>query len=385
MGDARDVAVVMSGGGARSAYQVGVLRGLARHLPDFRFPIVVGVSAGAINAAFIASHPGGLWNAADELANLWRHLRVEDIFRFDTAALAKSLLGWLRWSSRSPSGRPGTSADGLTELRGLVDTEPLRDTLRRAWATVDGEIVGIGRNLERGTLKAAALITLNYTTGQTVTWIQGKDFPAWNQPQRRTLHTRLTVEHVMASASLPLVFPAVRLGHSYHGDGGVRLSAPISPAIRLGASRILAISARYEPSFEEADRPQITGYPPPAQVLNHLLNAVFLDVLDEDVRRLKALNPLIEKLAPEDRNGLRPVAIKVLRPSEDLGKLAAAYEPQLPEAFRLLTRSLGTKETTTPDFLSYLMFQPDYLERLILLGEADAEARLPELRELLEG
>jgi NTE family protein len=176
----------------------------------------------------------------------------------------------------------------------------------------------------------------------------------------------------------------VRLGHSYHGDGGVRLSTPISPAIRLGASRILAISPRYEPSFEEADRPQIQGYPPPAQVLNHLLNAVFLDVLDEDVRRLKSLNPLIEKLPPEDRGGLRPVAIKVMRPSEDLGKLAAAYEPQLPEAFRLLTRSLGTKETTTPDFLSYLMFQPDYLERLIRLGEADAEAHLPGLRELLD-
>lgn len=374
-----DAAVVMSGGGARSAYQVGVLRGLARHLPDFRFPIVVGVSAGAINSAFFASHPGGLREAADELAALWAHLRVEDVFRLDPSSLTRSLLGWLRWSSRLPSGPPSPSP----EVRGLVDTEPLRRTLRKAAATVDGEIVGIGRNLERGTLKAAALITLNYTTGQTVTWVQGRDLRPWNQPERRTIHTRLTIEHIMASSSLPLIFPAIRLGHSYHGDGGIRLSTPISPAIRLGASRILAISPRYEPSFEEADRPQIQGYPPPAQILNHLLNAAFLDVLDEDVRRLKSLNPLIEKLPPEDRNGMRPVAIKVLRPSEDLGKLAAAYEPQLPEAFRLLTRSLGTKETTTPDFLSYLMFQPDYLEHLIRLGEADAEARLPELLELL--
>jgi NTE family protein len=369
----------MSGGGARSAYQVGVLRGLARHLPDFRFPIVVGVSAGAINSAFFAAHPGGLREAADELAALWAHLRVEDVFRLDTRSLTRSILGWLRWSSRLPSGPPSPGP----EVRGLVDTEPLRGTLRKAAATVDGEIVGIGRNLERGTLKAAALITLNYTTGQTVTWVQGKDLRPWNQPERRTVHTRLTIEHIMASSSLPLIFPAIRLGHSYHGDGGVRLSTPVAPAIRLGASRILAISPRYEPSFEEADRPQIQGYPPPAQILNHLLNAVFLDVLDEDVRRLKSLNPLIEKLPPEERGDLRPVAIKVLRPSEDLGKLAAAYEPQLQEAFRLLTRSLGTKETTTPDFLSYLMFQPDYLEHLIRLGEEDAEARLPELLELL--
>ncbi|HVG09158.1 MAG TPA: patatin-like phospholipase family protein [Thermoanaerobaculia bacterium] len=377
-----DLAIVLSGGGARAAYQVGVLRGLARHLPDTRFQIVVGVSAGAINAAFIAAHRGPLFEAADELCRLWIGLHVENIFRLDTPLLTRSILTWLRWATRLGSGSPLIGP----EIRGLVDTEPLRDTLRGAWADVDGEIIGIDRNLERGRLKAMALITLNYTTGQTVTWVQGRDIqPYWNQPQRRSVHARLTLEHVMASSALPLVFPAIRLGDSYHGDGGVRLSAPLAPAIRLGATRVLAISARYEPTHEEADRPQIVGYPPPAQVLSHLFDSIFLDVLDEDVRRLKSLNPLIEKLPPEDRNGLRPVDIRVLRPSEDLGKLSAAYEPQLPEAFRLLTRSLGTRQTTTPDALSYLMFQPDYLEHLIRMGEADAEARLPALRDFLEG
>jgi NTE family protein len=372
----------MSGGGARAAYQAGVVRGLARHLPETRFPIIVGVSAGAINAAFFASHPGPLFEAADELCQLWAGLRVENIFRLDTQSLTRNILTWVRWATRLGSGAPLFGS----EIRGLVDTEPLRDTLRRASAIVDGEIIGIGRNLEEGRLKAMALITLNYTTGQTVTWVQGREIqPYWNQPQRRSVHARLTLEHVMASSALPLVFPAIRLGDAYYGDGGVRLSAPLAPAIRLGATRVLAISARYEPTAEEADRPQIVGYPPPAQVLSHLLNAIFLDVLDEDVRRLKSLNPVIEKLPPEDRNGLRPVDIRVLRPSEDLGKLSAAYEPQLPEAFRLLTRSLGTRQTTTPDFLSYLMFQPDYLEHLIRMGEADAEARLPALRDLLEG
>jgi NTE family protein len=269
-------------------------------------------------------------------------------------------------------------------MRGLVDTEPLRETIRRGSAIVDGEIIGISRNLEQGRLKAIALISLNYSTGQTVTWVQGRDIQPWSQPQRRSVHTRLTVEHVMASASLPLVFPAVRVGDAHYGDGGVRLSAPLSPALRLGASRVLAISAHYERSAEEADRPQIAGYPPPAQILSHLLNAIFLDVLDEDVRRLLSLNSLLRKLPPEERNGLRPVDIRLLRPTADLGKLSAAYEPQLPEAFRLLTRSLGTRETTTPDFLSYLMFQPDYLEHLIRIGEADAEAHLPEVRDMLE-
>ena len=376
-----DLAIVLSGGGARAAYQVGVVRGLARHLPETRFPIVVGVSAGAINAAFFAAHPGPLFAAADELSQLWGNLHVEDIFRLDTPSLARSLLTWVRWATRLGSGGPLLGP----EIRGLVDTEPLRRTIRGASAIVDGEILGIERNLESRRLKAAALITLNYSTGQTVTWVQGANIQPWNHPHRRSIHTRLTLEHVMASSSLPLVFPAIRLGDAWHGDGGVRLAAPLSPALRLGASRVLAISARYTPTSEEADRPQILGYPPPAQILSHLLDSIFLDVLDEDVRRLKSMNPLIAKLPPEEREGMRPVDIRVLRPTEDLGKLSAAYEPQLPEAFRLLTRSLGTRETTTPDFLSYLMFQPDYLQHLIRLGEADAEARLPELRDLLEG
>jgi len=270
-------------------------------------------------------------------------------------------------------------------MRGLVDTEPLRDTIHRVAATVDGELIGIQRNLELGRIQAIALTALNYATGQTVTWIQGKPMAPSDQSQRRSLHTRITVEHVMASASLPLVFPAVRLGDFWYGDGGVRLSAPLSPALRLGASRILAISPRYEPSREEADRPQIQGYPPAAQILSHLLDAIFLDVLDEDVRRLVSMNQLIEKIPPEERNGMRPVAIRVLRPSIDLGKLAVAYEPRLPDPFRLLARSLGSQESTTSDFLSMLMFQPDYLERLMDLGETDAEEQLPELRELLEG
>ena len=374
-----DLAIVMSGGGARAAYQAGVLRGLARHLPETRFPIIIGVSAGAINAAFLGAHPGSLFEAADELCQLWTSLHVEDIFRLDAPSLIQSILRWVRWAARLGSGAPLLGP----EIRGLVDTQPLRATMHRASAVVDGEIIGIGRNLERDRLKAIAMITLNYTTGQTITWVQGRHLRPWAQPRLRSVQARLTIEHVMASAALPLVFPAIRLGDSYYGDGGVRLSAPLSPALRLGASRVLAISARHEPTLEEADRPQIVGYPPPAQILSHLFDSIFLDVLDEDVRRLKSLNPLIEKLPEEDRNGLKPVDIRVMRPSDDLGKLSAAYEPQLPEGFRLLTRSLGTKETTTPDFLSYLMFQPDYLEHVVRMGEADAEARLPDLRDLL--
>lgn len=374
-----DLGIVLSGGGARSAYQAGVLRGLARHFPEVSFPIVTGVSAGAINAAYLASHTGTTCEACGELAELWGSLQIENIFRVDPPSLARDAVRWVRLAGRLVA----SGNAGIDSVRGLVDTQPLRETIQRVSATVDGELIGIQSNLRQGKLRAIALTALNYATGQTVTWVQGQDMVPWTQSQRRTFRTRITVEHVMASAALPLIFPAVRLGDFWYGDGGIRLSTPLAPALRLGANRILAISPRYEPSHEEADRPQVYGYPPTAQILSNMLNAVFLDVLDEDVRRLEAMNQLIERLPPEDHGTYRPVQILVLRPSVDLGKLAVAYEPRLPDRFRLLGRSLGTNEGTTSDFLSMLMFQPDYLTRLMEIGEADVGARLPEIAQLL--
>jgi NTE family protein len=263
-----------------------------------------------------------------------------------------------------------------------VDTRPLHGTIERSTATVDGELIGVQRSLENGSLRALALTALNYSTGQTVTWVQARSFRPWHQPRHRSVPARIAVEHVMASSALPLFFPAVRLGDAWYGDGGVRLSTPLMPALRLGASRILAISPHHEPTFEEAERRKIPGYPPPAQILSHLMDSIFLDVVDEDVRRLEGVNRLVEKLPPEERGGLRKVDIRVIRPSRDLGRLASSYEPRLPGSFRYLVRSLGTKETETSDFLSMLMFQPDYLQCLIEMGEEDAAARLEEVREL---
>jgi NTE family protein len=193
----------------------------------------------------------------------------------------------------------------------------------------------------------------------------------------------LTIDHVMASSALPLFFPAIEIEDEYFGDGGVRLAAPLSPAIHLGAEKILAISTRYNRTAEEARLPDVTGYPPPAQVLGVLLNSVFLDLLDQDALRLERLNGLLRKLPPEERDGLRPVKLLVLRPSVDLGRLANEFEPQLPKTFRFLTRGLGTRQTKSPDFLSMVLFQPDYIGRLIEIGEADAEARADEIDEFL--
>jgi NTE family protein len=201
----------------------------------------------------------------------------------------------------------------------------------------------------------------------------------WERPLRRSVRAKLTIDHVLASASLPIIFPAVRLGRHWHGDGGIRLSAPLSPALHLGAGRILAISTHHAKSFAEADEPQTIGYPPPAQILGQLVDAIFLDVMDEDASRMERANAFLRDLPPGERHGYRLVDLAVVRPSQDLGRLAAEFEPQLPRAFRFLTRSLGTQQTSNADFLSLLMFVPEYLQRLIEMGEADARARMDAL------
>ncbi len=367
-----DLGLVMGGGGARAAYQVGFLRYLARRFPDLKVPIVTGVSAGGINAALLASHHGSFSQAVKELVSLWERLTVEEVFRVDAPSL--SWIG-VRWVFQLLSGGVG----GAVRVRGLVDTTPLRNYLSEVLHAVDGELTGIQYNLTLGRLKACALSTSSYTTGQSLTWIQGKDLHDWTRPQRRSQQTVLTVDHVMASAALPLFFPAVEIGDEYYGDGGVRLSAPLSPAIHLGAEKILAISTRYDRTAAEAQLPDVTGYPPPAQVLGVLLNSVFLDLLDQDALRTDRLNQLLKMVPPEQRGDLRPVQLLVLRPSIDLGRLANEFEPQLPKTFRFLTRGLGTKQTKSPDFLSMVLFQPDYIGRLIELGDSDAEARADEI------
>jgi NTE family protein len=365
------LALVLTGGGARAAYQVGVLRCLARRLPKLRFDIITGVSAGAINAVFLASRNGPLPDVVEELCEVWRNLTLKDVIRIDSVALLRNSF----W-------RPKASEGELRgpRVHGLVDTTPLRKLLERLYPENEkGEIAGVAENIARCEPRAVSVTTLDYTTGQTVTWVTGCDIEMWERPLRRSVLTGLKIDHVMASAALPIVFPAVQLGRHWHGDGGIRLSAPLSPALHLGATRMLAISTHYSKSFSEANEPQIIGYPPPAQILGQLVNAVFLDAIDEDTGRLERSNAFLRDLPPAQRHGYRMVDFAVIRPSEDLGKLAAEYEPRLPRSFRFVTRTLGTRETSDADFMSLFMFVPEYLRRLIELGESDAEARVEEI------
>jgi NTE family protein len=374
-----DVALVFSGGGARAAYQVGFLRLLAREFPDIVPGIVTGVSAGGINAAYLASRAEPFAEKVENLAEVWAGIRIDDVFRVDLRDLTSRTL---RWGGRLLS----AGKSPLPPAKSLVDTAPLRELLVRV---LEGDVLdGVARNLDAGTLQALALTASSYTTGQSITWLQTRGdagIHTWERPQRKSLPCAFRVDHVMASAALPFFFPAIEVDGAWYGDGGIRLTAPLSPAVHLGARRIIAVSTRYEPTRREADRPAVAGYPPPAQVAGVLYNAIFLDLLDSDALHMQQINSLIARLPEGRHDGLRHIDLLVLRPSEDLGRLANAYEPDLPRAFRFLTRGLGTREMRSNDMLSLVMFQSDYVKRLIEMGEADAQARLPEVRRFLRG
>lgn len=363
---------MLTGGGARAAYQVGLLSGIAHHFPDLEFQIITGVSAGAINAVFLAANQGSLPERVAQLADLWSELKCLDVFRPNYGALIpfgsaiRSLFP--KWVKARP--------------RGLFDASPLYHLLRRLFDSSEPNqpIEGIRRNLAEGRLEVLAITALDYSTGQSVRWVQGPHTDVFEGPNRRSASAELTVEHVLASSALPFAFPAVSIGGSWYGDGGIRLAAPLSPAVHLGANRILAMSTGYQRTPEEATETVIPGYPPAAQVLGQLVNAIFLDVIDEDVARMERMNEMLQKIDTRERNGFKSIDLLVMRPSEDLGKLAGDYEKYLPLNMKLLTRALGSKETEVPDFLSLLMFEPNYTRKLIEIGKADVDARLDELR-----
>jgi NTE family protein len=375
----RGLGLVLSGGGARGAYQVGVLQYLAREFPSAIPEILTGVSAGAINAAFIASRQEPFVQKLDELAEMWSNLRIDQVFRVDHDLMWRAI----RWGGRLMTG--GKSP--LRPAKSMVDTRPLQEVLERELNVgPDGAMEGINTSLRAGWLRAFALTASSYTTGQSITWVQTREdcaMPSWERPQRKSQMCTLRVDHVMASAALPFFFPAIQVDGAWYGDGGIRLTAPLSPAIHLGATRVLAVTTRYARTREEADRPQVTGYPPPAQVAGVLFNAVFLDQLEDDAMQLRMINKLIEANQEDKRLGLRPIQLLVLRPSEDLGRLANHYEADLPKGFRFLTRGLGTKETRSNDMLSLVMFQTDYVRHLIELGQSDAAAKRDQIKEFL--
>ena len=375
--DPGKLALVLAGGGARAAYQVGFLRGVAKHFPALEFPVLTGVSAGAINAAHLANSRDPLPESVRQLSALWEGLTIDQVFRTDMPALAITML---RWAVRLVSGGVNISPPA----QGLVDTSPLRRFLENALAVRDGRLSGVDDNIRLGRLAAFGLTTTNYANGESNTWIQGSGLSGWAGPGRRSIPAEIGVEHIMASCSLPLFFPAARIGGDWHGDGGVRLTAPLSPALHLGARRIIAISTQYVGYRDGAQNHAPQDYPSPATILGIIFDAVFLDMLDYDAINIRRINSLLESHPHAGDTGFHEVQLLLVRPSLDLGAIANEFETDLPRTFRFVTRGLGTRETRRADMLATLMFQPGYIRRMIAIGEADAENRRDELAAFLE-
>jgi len=367
------LALVLSGGGARGAYHVGVLAGLAERLPGLEFPILSGMSVGAINTFYLAAHQGPLAAAVAGLRAQWDRLTSEEVYRVRPARLAGSMLRWA-WHSATSRRR------GPVAVHGLADTRPLRAFLAQC---VDPG--GVDANIVYGRLRSVALSAMSYTTGRSVTFVQGAaDTPTWERAERIAVRTRLTLDHVMASAALPILFPAVRIGAEFYGDGSVRQTAPLAPALHLGARAIVAIGLTTPRRATSTAR--AGDYPSAAEALGLLFEAIFLDALEADAERLDRVNQLLSALPPHipAPDGLRPVELLLLHPTRDLTDLAAGQGRLLPPGVRRIVRAMGGQRDAASEFLGFLLFHPVHTARLVEAGYDDVRAQWPVIERFFE-
>ena len=369
-----NLALVLSGGGARAAYQVGVLKAVAEMAPDLKIPILTGVSAGAINAIFLAAHDGSLEESVRALTDEWSGLTSRKVYSLPPFELFRVVKNWLL---NLVAGRSAPA----TANRGLLNMQPLCEYLsaRIRLGMIDEKIT-------RGDLRAVALSTNCYTTGTIVTFVHGADdIRTWRRARRVAVREPLTMDHVMASSAIPLVFPAVQLNGRYFGDGSIRQTAPLAPAIHLGARKVIAISMRARGKAGQISS-GIRGEPTALQLMGVLLHSIFLDTLDADAERLERINTILKDLPGdvEPPAGLGVVDLLMLRPSRDLGSMAENVTLDFPPLVTWLLRSMGGQRRGNADFMSYLAFDPGYTSALMDLGYEDSRAQQARILRFLE-
>jgi len=373
-----DIAVLLPGGGARAAYQVGVLRAVARILGRSSrqpFRIICGTSAGAINAATLAVHADSFRRGVARLLRWWRRVEVTDVYRADLAGVSWHGARWLT-SVLLGAGGPKRAA-------AMLDNSPLRKVLG-----ADLDLSRVGDHVRDGTLRALSINATSYTTGQAVSFFQGSPgIVPWQRTRRRGEAAVIGIDHLLASAAIPFVFPAARIGRDFFADGSVRQIAPLSPPLHLGARRILVVGVgQFTGQMPTQRQREAPSYPSFAQTAGHALASIFLDNLGADLERMQRMNHVLS-LVPEPVQGLHPelahVDAMVITPSRDLGAMAVPHAPSLPAGVRYLLRGLGSTEGTGAGLLSYLLFDGRYTEALLELGYRDAITRRDELAAFL--
>lgn len=388
------IGLVLTGGGARAAYQVGVLSGVLEILdpdrsPEFvnPFPVICGTSAGAINAAAIACRADTPHMAIDRALHLWENIRTEMVYRSDPSGL---LWTGLRWFGMLAAGwlMPGMRNH---YPHSLLDNEPLNRLLS---ATLDFE--HLARNLKHGYLDSLAITATGYVSGEHLTFYQSKGkIKPWTRSLRRAIACSISVDHLLASSSIPFIFPAQAMLVSgqteWCGDGSMRQMAPMSPAIHLGAEKIFVVGTGYQDNIHTEQRTINSEYPSLAQIGGHALSNIFLDSLSMDVERLDRINGLLAQMPPEvlNRQVLRPVSAFVMTPSRSLDDLALEHLDKMPRAARSLFRVLGVSSGSVRNgsmsgsggaLISYLLFEAGYTQELIKLGRADSLSRVNEVK-----
>jgi NTE family protein len=371
-------ALVLPGAGARGAYQVGVLKAVAALLPRGApnpFNVISGTSAGAINAAVLAGRAANFERAVADMEQVWGNFRASQVYRTDNRTMLKSSAHWL--ATLVLGGLGGGNPESL------LDNAPLRSLLK---ANVRFE--GIARAIDQGHLDAVAVTASAYATARSVTFFQGRaDLAEWKRVRRIGRPTKLTVDHLMASAAVPFVFPPVRVGGEFYGDGSMRHRAPLSPAIHLGADRMLVVGVRDEQPDPEPAEGESPEPPTFAHLAGYMLDTLFLDGLYTDLERLARINRIVEQLPGQRLAGslssLRPLHTLVIAPREDLRSIAARHAGELPRAVRILLKGLGASSKSGMQLVSYLLFEAGFTRELIEMGYRDAMAIEDELRAFL--
>ena len=363
------IALVLSAGGARAAYQVGVLKALKEVYTKEKIPfnVLCGVSAGSLNSALLASYAENFKTAVDELEDIWSNITPESVFKTDIRTISSISVKWLK----------DLSLGGLTKgstPKSLLRTDPLHELLKNKIP-----IHKIKQNIDSGNILGLAVTATNYYTSNSVTFVQtNKDFPMWQRTRRMAEHADIGVNHLMASSSIPIFFPSVEVEGRHFGDGCIRNTTPLSPAIYLGSKKILAIGVKKKVGVDEVN--QNDPIPSVAHIAGVILDAVLLDSIEMDVVRMDKINKIIDQVGETKK--YKKIKTLWISPTHDIGELALSYFKKLPRVIRYLLRGLGPEKQVT-NIVSFLLFDPTYCKNLIELGYQDGKKQSDSLIDIL--